>query len=448
MLKRKIQETIHNYLIGNSEKILVIDGARQIGKSYIIRYEAQQIFKNYIELNMVEDKRNKRVFENTRDVSDFYFRLSLVAGDKMNDRSDTLVFIDEIQAYPELLTLLKFLKDDDKFTYIVSGSQLGIALNETLSKPGGRITTKRMYPLDFEEFLWANGMGELAISEMRKRFTQNESLDAPAHEHLLDLFKKYLLVGGLPDAVNAFLKTRNLIEVRKIQDEIHTLYREDCSQYDKEHKLLIRRVYDLIPSNLENKKKRMFANDIAQKRGKTMADYEEEFEYIINSGIGLEVKAISNPRFPLSDSEKKNLLKLYLNDVGLLTNILFRYNANAILEDSPSINLGSVYENVVASEMAAHGYLLCYYDNKKNGEVDFLVDNYDLLSAVPVEVKSGKNPSSHSALDKFLKNPDYHIQNAIVLSNDREVRFAGKITYLPIYYVMFLAPSTPLDVML
>ena len=211
MLKRKIQETIHNYLIGNSEKILVIDGARQIGKSYIIRYEAQQIFKNYIELNMVEDKRNKRVFENTRDVSDFYFRLSLAAGDKMNDRSDTLVFIDEIQAYPELLTLLKFLKDDDKFTYIVSGSQLGIALNKTLSKPGGRIITKRMYPLDFEEFLWANGMGDLAISEMRQRFTQNESLDAPVHEHMLDLFKKYLLVGGLPDAVNAFLKTRNLM---------------------------------------------------------------------------------------------------------------------------------------------------------------------------------------------------------------------------------------------
>ena len=443
MLKRKIQKAIHEYLTSDSNKILVIDGARQIGKSYIIRHEGSGLFPNYIELNMVEDKKGDRVFENIKDVKDFFFRVSLVAGDRMHRKEDTLIFIDEIQAYPELLTLLKFLKDDDRYTYIVSGSQLGIALNETLSKPGGRIRKLRMYPMDFEEFLWANGVGEGAIDTIKEHFEANEPLDESSHRFIMDLFLKYLLVGGLPDAVNTFLSTRNLVEVRNVHEEIHTLYQEDCSQYDKDHKLVIRRVYDLIPSNLENKKKRVQINDISGKRGKCTADYKEEFEYVISSGIGLEVKAISNPRFPLADSEKKSLLKLYMNDVGLLTNILFKYNAKAVLDDIPSINLGSVYENVVASELAAHGYTLCYYDSKKNGEVDFLIDNYDTLSTMPVEVKSGKDTREHSSLDKFLATPDYNIQNALVFDSIRDVRIDGKTTYMPVYYVMFLKPSTP-----
>lgn len=311
MLKRKIQTVIHEYLTSDSNKVLVIDGARQIGKSYIIRYEGERLFSNYIELNMVEDKKADRIFENVKDVQDFYFKVSLVAGNKMHQKEDTLIFIDEIQAYPDLLTLLKFLKDDDKYNYIVSGSQLGIALNETLSKPGGRMRKVRMYPMDFEEFLWANGVGEDAISTIAEHFQAREALDEGSHNFIMDLFRKYLLVGGLPDAVNAYVSSRNLVEVRKVHEEIHSLYKEDCSQYDKEHKLVIRRVYDLIPSNLENKKKRVQINDISGKRGKCTADYKEEFEYVINSGIGLEVKAISNPRFPLADSEKNSFLKRY-----------------------------------------------------------------------------------------------------------------------------------------
>jgi len=443
MLKRKIQKSIREYLTSDTNKILVIDGARQIGKSYIIRHEGSSLFQNYIELNMIEDKKGDRVFENVKDVKDFYFRVSLVAGERMHRKEDTLIFLDEIQAYPELLTLLKFLKDDNRYTYIVSGSQLGIALNETLSKPGGRIRKLRMYPMDFEEFLWANGVGEDAIDAIREHLESRESLDESSHNYIMDLFRKYLLVGGLPDAVNTYLSTRNLVEVRNIHEEIHTLYQEDCSQYDKNHKLVIRRVYDLIPSNLENKKKRVQINDISGKRGKCTANYKEEFEYVISSGIGLEVKAVSNPRFPLADSEKKSLLKLYMNDVGLLTNILFRYNAKAVLDDMPSINLGSVYENVVASELSAHGYTLCYYDSKKNGEVDFLIDDYDTLSTMPVEVKSGKESHRHNSLDKFLAIPDYHIQTALVLDNKRDIRIDEKTAYMPIYYVMFLRPSTP-----
>ena len=177
-------------------------------------------------------------------------------------------------------------------------------------------------------------------------------------------------------------------------------------------KLKIRRIYDLIPSNMENKKKRVVAQHIEHKKGKTFGDYQDEFEYLISAGIALNVQAISNPRFPLAESQGKNLLKLYLNDVGLLSGILYGHNIQAILEDVRSINLSSVYETVVASELIAHGYTLFYYDNRSKGEVDFLIDDYEGLSVVPIEVKSGKDYMVHSALNTFVSQDEYHIQNA------------------------------------
>ena len=445
MLQRKIQSKIVDYLENGSNKILVLDGARQIGKSYIIRHEGQKRFENYIEIDLIEDKRGDRVFEGTRNKEDFYLRLSTIAGDKMKEKENTLVFLDEIQAYPEMLTLLKFLKQDDRFTYIVSGSQLGIALDQTLSKPGGKIEVVKMYQLDFEEFLWANNVGEEFIYHARECFEKKIALTEALHRRMMELFKLYLLVGGLPDAVNTFLETRNIVRVRAAQAEVYELYKGDASQYDKEHKLKIERIYELVPSYLENKKKRVRFNQIENKEQARAVQYQDEFEYLVNSGICNEVKAISNPKFPLVESESKNLLKLYYNDVGLLTRILYQYNIAAIMDEQKSINLGTVYELVVCSELSAHGFPLFYYDNKKKGEIEFLVNDYDHLSVVPIEVKSGKDYDLHASPDAFVEAPEYNIQEALVLSNEREVRQQGKVTYLPIYYAMFLRPSTPPD---
>lgn len=294
-----------------------------------------------------------------------------------------------------------------------------------------------MFPLDFEEFLYANGMNELVIQSLRTKFERMESLDEALHRKLMDLFRKYLLVGGLPDAINSYLADKNIKLVREIQSEIHDYYAADASKYDEENKLKIRRIYDMIPSNMENKKKRLVAKNIEQKKGKTFQDYQDEFEYLISAGIALNVQAISNPSFPLIESCGKNLLKLYLNDVGILTGILYGSNIRAVLEDERSINLGSVYETVVASELIAHGHKLFYYDNRSKGEVDYLIDDYDSLSTVPIEVKSGKDYTVHSALNTFVSNDDYHIQKAYVVSNERNVTQKGKITYIPIYYIMF-----------
>ena len=445
MLYRKIEMVIETHLKSNSNKILLIDGARQVGKTYIIRHVGQKLFENFIEVNMVEDSLGDRLFANTKTVDDFYLQISMLAGNKMKEKENTLIFIDEIQVYPQLLTLLKFLSQDNKYTFIASGSLLGVTLSQTTSIPMGSIRKVRMFPLDFEEFLYANGLNKVAVGAMRKKFERLEELDEPLHNKMMDLFRKFLLVGGLPDAVNSYLSEKNIQSVREIQKEIHDYYAADASKYDEARKLMIRRIYDMIPSFMENKKKRVVAQAIENKRGKTFNNYNDEFEYLISAGIALNVQAISTPVFPLIESSGKNLLKLYLNDVGILTGILYGNNIRAILDDQKSINLGSVYETIVASELIAHGHNLFYYDNRNKGEVDYLIDDYSSLSVVPIEVKSGKDYTIHSALNTFVQNEDYNIKKAYVVSNERTVQQNGKIIYIPIYYVMFLDANAAIE---
>lgn len=302
----------------------------------------------------------------------------------------------------------------------------------------GSIEIMHMYPMDFEEFLIASGYGEMALSSIKMKFEAKESLDENVHNKLMDSFKKYLLSGGLPDAVKTFIETSNIVKVRTIQNEIHNYYGMDASKYDLQKKLKIKRIYDMIPSTLENKKKRIIVKDIENKKGKRFSDYQDEFDYLINAGIALEVKAVSTPVFPLDENSGKNLLKLYLNDAGILTSTLYQNNIRPILDNMASVNLGTVYEAVVAQELKAHGKSLFYYDNKTKGEVDFLINDYEDLSIVPIEVKSGKNYTIHSAIDTFISNKDYNVKKAYVLSNERTVYTKNGITYLPVYYVMFL----------
>ena len=438
MLYRKIEKFIKSHLQSSDDKILLIDGARQIGKSYIIRYVGQKEFSNYIEINMEEDKLGDRLFADVRTVRDFYLTLSINFGNKMGDKHNTLVFIDEIQAYDHLFTLLKFLREDGRFTYIASGSRLGIALKQTSSLPLGSILIKHMYPLDFEEFLIANGVGQIILDTLYDNFAKRKPMPTAIHNKLMSLFRHYLLSGGLPDAVNKFIEEDNIQTTRASQDAVYQNYGIDAAKYEQmtNRRLSIQCIYEMIPSNLEKTKKRIIAKDIEGKTGKRMSNYAEEFEYLIASGIALEVKAISTPTFPLIQNSGKNLLKLYMNDVGLLTSIYYRNNPKAVLDDVPSINLGSVYETVVAQELKAHGFSLYYYDNKQNGEVDFLIDDVEHLSITPIEVKSGKDYKTHSALNKFVSNKHYNIHRAYVLSNEQKVSVADGITYMPIYYIM------------
>ena len=437
MLYRKIQEKIESKLKTDNQ-ILIVDAARQVGKTYIIRVTGKKLFKNFIEVNLLNDFNSDRTFSYVKNIQDFYLQLSSYYGRELGNKNDTLIFLDEIQVYPHLMTMLKFLKDDNKYNYICSGSELGITLNNTTSIPIGYIEIMKMYPLDFEEFLVANGVAKDVIQTMKNNFENKISLSDALHIRIMDLFRKYLLIGGLPDAVQNFMNNNNIQLVRDIHNDIYNFYKIDASKYDKINKLKIMRIYDLIPSILCNRKKRIVFKNIENIKGKTKNNYQNEFDYLIYSGITLNVDAISNPIFPLIQSQEKNLIKLYLNDVGLLSNIYYKNNIRSILDDTLSINLGTLYENIVAMELKCHGHKLYYYDNKKNGEIDYLIDDYNNSSVIPIEVKSGKDYKVHSALKKYLTSNKYNTHYGYVLNNDKNVLLNNNIYYMPIYYIMFI----------
>lgn len=440
MLYRKIEKDIEGYLRAEDDRIMILEGARQIGKSFIIREVGKKLYDNFIEINFAEDDGGPKIFKGIGTTEGFYFTLSSVYGEKLDRYENTLIFLDEIQHYPQYLTLLKFFREDRRFRFIASGSLLGITLRETTSIPVGSIIRKNMYQLDFEEFLIANGFGQEALNTLRTKLMNRESLDESLHDYIMNLFRRYLLVGGLPAAVNEYLDSHNIVKVRNVQENIRSLYEVDATKYEKDSNktLLIRRIYNMIPSQLENKKKRIIIKDIQNKIGDRFDNYLEEFEYLISSGTALEVSSISNPKYPLAESAHKNLMKLYLNDVGLLTMLLYKNSIRPVISDEDSVNLGSVYESVVAQELKAHGHKLFYYDNKQRGEVDFLIDDYSSTTILPIEVKSGKDYTRHSALNNLLKVRDYDIASGLVLSNSREIKTVGNVSYMPVYYVMFI----------
>ena len=440
MLYRKIEKDIEGYLRAEDDRIMILEGARQIGKSFIIREVGKKLYDNFIEINFAEDDEGPKIFKGIGTTEGFYFTLSSVYGEKLDRYENTLIFLDEIQHYPQYLTLLKFFREDRRFRFIASGSLLGITLRETTSIPVGSIIRKNMYQLDFEEFLIANGFGQEALNTLRTKLMNRESLDESLHNYIMNLFRRYLLVGGLPAAVNEYLDSHNIVKVRNVQENIRSLYEVDATKYEKDSNktLLIRRIYNMIPSQLENKKKRIIIKDIQNKIGDRFDNYLEEFEYLISSGTALEVSAISNPKYPLAESAHKNLMKLYLNDVGLLTMLLYKNSIRPVISDEDSVNLGSVYESVVAQELKAHGHKLFYYDNKQRGEVDFLIDDYSSTTILPIEVKSGKDYTRHSAMNNLLKVRDYDVASGLVLSNSREIKTVGNVSYMPVYYVMFI----------
>lgn len=438
MLYRKIEPYIENYLTSPPDKILCIDGARQVGKTFIIRHLAKKHYKNYIEINMADDFLGDKLFENVRTVDNFYLQVSVLHGDKMKEITDTIIFIDEIQVYPHLLTLLKPLRTDNKYRYICSGSLLGVTLSRTTLIPMGAIVTKTMYPLDFEEFLLANSVGSNVIDHLRESFMNYKELERSLHNKILELFKMYLIVGGLPDAVKAYVNTKNIIEVRKIHDETMNYYIDDATKYDLENKLKIRKIYELQTSFIDNKVKRVKFNQIESNDYARYLKYQDEFDYLVSAGISIAVHGISEPKFPLITSHRKNLIKLYYSDVGLLTNLLYKNNINAVLSSDSSVNLGSVYETFVAQELRTKNINLYYYDRRKVGEIDFLIDDYNHLSVLPIEIKSGSSEYSVKAMPKILTTNNYKINRGYLFSNDKEVKVVDKIVYLPIYFIMFL----------
>ncbi len=435
MLYRKISKTLDKYYKNDANQILIITGARQIGKSFIIRETAKSYFKNYIEINLKDDFDGNKLYENAHDIDSFYLQVSAEYGDKLGNNKDTIIFLDEIQVYPHLISLLKPLRKDNKYRYIASGSLLGITLRHTFI-PIGSIQEVKMFPLDFEEFLIANNVGENVLNRLQECYKTLGPIPDGIHKKIMSLFRQYLISGGLPDSVNAFLE-KNVSKIRKIQEETYKYYQDDAARYDNINSLKIRTIYNYLPSYMENKVKRVNFNKIENKRNANYISYQDEFDYLIFSGVTLPAKAIANPRFPLNESMSKNLIKLYYNDVGILSNLLYKNNITGILYEDSNANLGSIYETAVACELIAHGHELYYFDSKKVGEVDFLINDYELSSPVAIEIKSGKDAFNFRAIPKLIKEP-YNLKKGYVFSNYNVLKEEKGLTYLPIYLIMFI----------
>ena len=438
MLRRKIEEKLANYYDDPNARIMVVEGARQIGKSYIIRATASKRFENYVEIDLRADWEGEQLFANVKSTKSFYLLVSSLYGDKLNTADDTIIFLDEIAYYPHLLSMLKDLKKEGRYRYIVSGSLLGVTLKHAFI-PMGSINEVKMYPLDFEEFLRANGVGAEAIDYLRECFAKREQVEEAVHKTMLSLFKDYLIAGGLPDAVTAYVINKNVAKTREVQNETFAYYKDDCSKYDLAHKLKIARIYDMILSNMENKVKRVQFKKIEDKENANLEKYQDEFEYLMAAGVALGTKAVSNPKFPLDETSCKNLIKLYYNDVGILSSLLYKNSISAILDADSGVNLGSVYETACAMELSAHGRSLFYFDNKKTGEVDFLINDYDSLSPLPIEIKSGKDRANFRAIPKLVSpEGNYKLPFGYVLGNQNKAEIKNGLIILPIYMIMFI----------
>ena len=440
MLERKIYHYIEHFYETNKGALLLA-GARQIGKTYSIRKSGKQKFKSFIEINFIEMPEAVGIFSPAKNSNDILLRLSALT-DKPLIKGETIIFFDEVQLCPEIVTAIKFLVDDGRYRYILSGSLLGVELNNLRSVPVGYMAIKDMYPLDLEEFMWAVGVNKNVISALKSAWENKQPVDDFIHGKMMEVFRLYLIVGGMPDAVNAYKNSNNLQDVMEKQREIIRLYRKDISQYDSKRQLSIKEVFDLIPSELNSKNKRFIIKSLNDKA--RIEKYQDEFLWLKDAGVAIPVYNIEEPKLPLKLASSRNLFKLFSNDVGLLA---CQYSAGIqlkILQGDDIINYGSIYENVVAQELLAHGFdELYYYNSKKMGEVDFVADiNGEVF---PIEVKSGKDYARHRALNNILDCCDYIIPQAIVLCNDN-YSIRDKVAYVPIYMMMFIHKEKSLDV--
>ena len=432
MLKRKIEKKIYDW-IRNDERALLLYGVRQAGKTYIIRHCLESEGCSYVEFNLIREPDIVAILKNATDVDDLILKLSLYS-DKKIIPGETILFFDEIQKYKEIVTKIKFLVEDKRYRYILSGSLLGIEIVNLKSAPVGYLKSLQMYPLDFEEFLQLFEISDAAFEALKKAYRKKEAVDEIIHKKMLQLFHLYLIIGGMPAAVEKYRQTENIDVVMDEHEAILQQYKLDFTQYEAENKkLLLTNIYELIPAELNEQNKRFKITDI--EKNLRFEKMNDSFTWLWKAGVALPVFNVTEPKIPLLLNQKSTLFKLFLSDVGMLTTLYGKALKLKIVNQEKDINKGAVYENIAAQELTAHGYNCYYYNNKKLGELDFVIEHDG--EVVPIEVKSGKDYKKHSALAQVMQNENYNLNEAVVFSNSN-VEQDGKIIYLPIYMLMFL----------
>lgn len=432
MIARKIEEDLKRFFASQDKKALLVTGARQVGKTYIIEELGKKAFLSFVKINFIENKQAKELFEGATDIGSLLLRLSAVADGPL-EPGKTLIFLDEVQECKEIVTAIKFLVEEGSYKYILSGSLLGVDLKDIRSVPVGYMDVVEMFPMDIEEFALANGVAPRIIDSLRDSFESKVSVDPVVHEKMMELFRLYLIVGGMPAVVQKYLNTNNIKEVVREQQSIVTLYKRDIAKYDPDNKLYLEEIFDLIPSELNAKNKRFIMKNLNENF--KFSRYHNSFLWLKDAGVALPVYCANEPKVPLLLSKSRNLFKLFLSDVGLLASMYMNDIQIRILNREKDINFGAVYENVAAQELRAHGFDLYYFNSRKQGEIDFLVERKG--DVLPLEIKSGKDYTKHAALRNVMASDEYAIPEAFVFHNGN-ISVADRVTYYPIYMLMFL----------
>lgn len=416
-----------------SDKALLVTGARQIGKTWLIREEIAKSGYCKFEVNFIDQPDLVDYLNVKMSANEFLVKLKMIMPEDCKPQ-ETVVFFDEIQKCPEIVTKIKFLVEEGSFKYVMSGSLLGVELKGITSVPVGYLTVLRMYPMDFEEFMIANNVSKTTLEMLKAKFETCQPVDEFIHQKLLSLFFIYLIVGGMPDAVKIYIATKDIREVDKVQRDIVALYKVDFSQYESEDKKLkLISIYDIIPAEL-NKQNKKFVFTMLNKELK-FDRYENSFLWLKDAGVALPVYNVEAPVIPLKASKSSNVFRLFSNDTGLLTSAYPAETKLELINKNSEVNNGAHFENAVAQQLTANG-LEPYFCKKKNiGELDVLVEMDGKV--VPIEVKSGKAYKAHKSLDNFMKISDYHIEKAYVLSV-ANMEQEGSVVYLPIYMCYLL----------
>jgi len=406
-----------------------------VGKTYAIREVGKACFKRFVEFNFVEQPKLKAVFAEPQDTETLLLRLSAFTETKL-EPGKTLIFFDEVQECPEVVTAIKFLVDEGSYRYVMSGSLLGVELKDLRSVPVGYMAEKEMTPLDFEEFAMALGMSDEVMDHLRSCYEKRQPVDPVVHDKMMELLRLYLVIGGMPAVVAKYLATNNLQMIRDEQENIIKLYHKDIGKYDANNKLYIKEIFEMIPSELNAKNKRFILKSLHERAN--FERYKNSFLWLADAGVALPTYNVEEPRLPLKLNEQRNLFKLFLNDVGLLAcSYLLDFQSNMVLGEMEA-NFGAIFENFAAQELHAHGYPLYYFNSKKQGELDFVIEHE--CSVLPIEIKSGKNYKRHNALSNVMNNPDYAMKEAVVFTSSN-VEIQGNILYLPVYLLMYLRPK-------
>ena len=439
MLSRKLDNFIAKHY-ENNKSALLLKGARQVGKTSAIRKYARKQKMNLIEINFYEDDSACGIFKGSQNAKDVLLRISAHTK-KKTSLPNTMIFFDEVQKCPEVITWIKFLVDEGSCKYALSGSLLGVELKGVESVPVGYMAVKEVFPLDMEEFARCLGLSDEVLISIGEAFEKKIPVDKVVHDALMKMVHLYLVVGGMPAAVQAYIDTNDLNVVEEKQKEIIDLYKWDISQYDPNKKLEINEIFNLIPSELDAKNKRFILKNLNEHA--RFSRYENSFLWLKNAGVAIPTLNIQEPTFSFKLNELRNLFKLFQNDVGLLTSQYASGIQLHLLQGEVKQNYGAIYENLVAQELYCHGFggdehELHYFNSKKQGELDFVIAQNGRV--IPIEVKSGKDYERHNALTNVLTNDDYNIDFAYVLTNDN-LRVEDKLIYMPIYMLMFIQKS-------